>query len=407
MAEILTPGDENELAYIVSEAAAVRMPLEICGAGTKAAIGRPIQTGAVVSTTAMTGITLYEPTELVLSARAGTPLADIETVLAANGQELAFEPLHLECVLGEQSAPCTIGAVFAANLSGARRVFAGAARDHFLGLMAVNGRGEVFKSGGRVMKNVTGYDLCRGLSGSWGTLAVMTDVTMKVLPSAETRQTIILTGLIDEIAIDAMCAALGTPFEVSAAVHLQEMFVSHLSDPELAATGAPITALRIENFASSVTYRIGELAQGLKAFGEISLLDDDRSRLFWSDMRELKMLQGSNDPLWRLSVPPKSGAGVVESIRAHHPTCRAVYDWSGGLIWLVVPAISDAGASEVRRAVASSGGHATLIRADASTRAAVDVFQPLESGVAALSQRIKTAFDPQGILNPGRIYAGG
>jgi len=406
LAEILTPGDENALAYIISEAAAAEMPLEISGAGTKAAIGRPLQTGAVVSTSALTGITLYEPTELVLSARAGTPLAEIETVLAANDQQLAFEPLHLERALGEESGRCTIGAVFAGNLSGSRRILAGAARDHFLGVRAVNGRGEIFKSGGRVMKNVTGYDLCRGLCGSWGTLAVMTDVTMKVLPAAETCQTVVLMGLIDEIAIDAMCAALGTPFEVSAAAHMHETFVSGLSDPKLASSGTSLTALRLENFSSSVSYRIGELRKLMESFGEIAILEEDRSRLFWSDMRELKVLQGSNNPFWRLSVPPKNGAGVVKSIRAHHPACRAVYDWSGGLIWLEVPAISDAGASEVRRAVATSGGHATLIRADVSTRAAVDVFQPLEAGVAALTGRVKSAFDPQGILNPGRMYAG-
>ncbi|MGI9386969.1 MAG: FAD-linked oxidase C-terminal domain-containing protein, partial [Methyloligellaceae bacterium] len=204
----------------------------------------------------------------------------------------------------------------------------------------------------------------------------------------------------------AMCAALGTPFEISAAAHLQEPFVLHLSDADLSAAGASVTALRIENFTSSVTYRTDELKKILKPFGDISVLEGGQSRLFWSDMRQLKILQHSNDTLWRLSVPPKSGADVVESIRAHHPTCAAVYDWSGGLIWLLVPPISDAGASEVRRAVGSSGGHATLIRADVATRAAVDVFQPLESGVAALSKRIKAAFDPHGILNPGRMHAG-
>ena len=400
------PGDENDLANIIAEAVTAGAPLEIRGGGTKAAVGRPIQTAGVVSTSAISGITLYEPRELVLSARAGTPLVEVETALAENNQELAFEPLYLEMVLGEPAAPSTIGAVFASNLSGSRRIYSGAARDHFIGVKAVNGLGELFKSGGRVMKNVTGYDLCRGLSGSWGTLAVMTDVTMKVLPSAESSQTIVLTGLIDDIAIDAMCAALTTPYEVSAAAHLQQSFVARLSDPELSALGAPLTALRVENFSSSVAYRIGKLGEALKAFGDISVLDEDWSQIFWSDMRQLKVLQGSSDPLWRISVPPKSGAKVVESIKAHHPTCQAVYDWSGGLIWLVMPPISDAGASEVRRAVAASGGHATLIRADAATRTAVDVFQPLEDGVTALSGRIKAAFDPHGILNPGRMYAG-
>lgn len=215
MSDHFEPNDEEELAEAVAQAVSSQRPVEVSGAGTKRDIGRPLQTAVRLATENLTGITLYEPSELVLSARAGTPLSKIEDELAKNNQELAFEPVDLGPMLGQGAGLGTIGGVFAANLSGSRRIQVGAARDHFLGLRAVSGRGEIFKSGGRVMKNVTGYDLCRGIAGSWGTLAVMSEVTMKVLPKAQSTATLIFLGLTDEVAVDAMCAALGTPFEIS------------------------------------------------------------------------------------------------------------------------------------------------------------------------------------------------
>ncbi len=406
MAHVIRPVEEKDISSLIAEASAAGTPLEIRGAGSKQSVGRPLQTGAIISTEGLTGITLYEPSELVISAWAGTPLTKIEETLADNDQALAFEPIDLGPVLGGPQGRGTIGAVFATNLSGSRRIMAGSARDHFIGVRAINGQGENFKSGGRVMKNVTGYDLCRGLSGSWGTLAVMTEVTMKVLPMVEETKTLVFSGLLDEIAINVMCTALATPYEVSGAVHLQAPFVQALSDSVLRETKQPLTALRLENFSPSVTYRGGRLKEALASFGNIEVLDNDRSTAFWEDMRVLKVLQNSTDPLWRISSAPKNGARIVGSIQAHHPKCSAIYDWSGGLIWLVMPPSSDAGASEVRRALGECGGYATLIRGDASLRAAIDVFQPLEEGVARLTKGVKNAFDPKGILNPGRMYAG-
>ena len=161
--------------------------LELVGHGSKQAIGRPAQTDATLDLSALTGITLYEPEELVLSAKAGTPIAEIEALVGAEGQQLAFEPMDYAAILGAAAGRGTIGGVLAANLSGPRRIKAGAARDHFLGCTAVSGRGETFKSGGRVVKNVTGYDLCKLMAGSWGTLAAMTEVTIKTLPGARDR----------------------------------------------------------------------------------------------------------------------------------------------------------------------------------------------------------------------------
>jgi len=405
VSDLIEPNDEDELAEAIAQAVSSQVPVEICGAGSKRDIGRPLQTAARLTTENLTGITLYEPSELVLSARAGTPLSDIEDALAANNQELAFEPVDLGPMLGQGADLGTIGAVFASNLSGSRRIQIGAARDHFLGMRAVSGRGEVFKSGGRVMKNVTGYDLCRGVAGSWGTLAVMSEVTMKVLPKAQATATLIFLGLTDQVAVDAMCAAMGTPFEVSGAVHLHKDFAKQLVDSEIMRRPSSVTALRLENFKTSLDYRVGRLTDSLSAYGKIIELDDAASQDFWAGMRTLSFLEGSDNPVWRISTAPGNGAKLVSAL-AKRLDCRASYDWSGGLIWLQTAPTSDAGASEIRRVVAEIGGYANLIRADAGLRATVDVFQPLSPGVAELTVKLKESFDPSGVLNPGRMYLG-
>jgi glycolate oxidase FAD binding subunit len=357
-----------------------------------------------ISTNGLRGITLYEPTELVMSARAGTPVAEIEAELDSRGQMLPFEPIDLGPALGGGAAGGSIGAVFATNISGARRVATGAARDHLLGVRAVNGRGEAFKSGGRVLKNVTGYDVARGLTGSWGTLAVMTEVTFKVVPRPERTATLVLFGLTDELAAEVMCQGLGTPFEVSGAVHLPKSMASRLDTPELRDSGQAVTALRVENLASFVSYRCGKLREALAPYGEGQIFEDGVSLAFWRELRTLSVLQGRTKPLWRISTKPTAGPEVVAAI-SRYMTVEAFYDWSGGLIWLEVPESADAGASDIRRVIAQHGGHATLIRADAGVRAAIDVFQPLDPGLERLTRRLKAAFDPAGILNPGRMYA--
>lgn len=405
MSELIRPRDEEELAAAIAGAAEAQTPLEVRGAGTKQAMGRPLQTASVLTTEMIKGVTLYEPTELVMSARTGTPVAEIEKTLAKNNQQLAFEPVDLGPMLGERAGQGTIGAVFAANLSGSRRIQCGAARDHFLGMRAVSGRGEAFKSGGRVMKNVTGVDLCRGLAGSWGTLAVMSEVTMKVLPKPEATRTLVFTGLTDDVAVDAMCNAMGTPFDVSGTVHLHAAFAKDMLNTEILRRPAPVTALRLENFNKSIDYRVRRLRETLAAFGEPVELDDSASLEFWGGMRSLKFLQNDDNPVWRISTAPANGAHLVGGI-GKRLDCKAAYDWSGGLVWLQTAPSADAGATEVRRVIAEIGGHATLVRADAAVRASIDVFQPPAPGIAALTRKLKESFDPAGILNPGRMYPG-
>ncbi len=401
---IQRPAVEWELRTALQDAAAKKQPVAILGAGTKRDVGRagPVMPG--ISTSALSGITLYEPTELVMSARAGTLLKLIEAELDARGQMLVFEPIDLGPVLGQPAQQGTIGAVFATNLSGARRVAGGAARDHILGVTACTGSAEIIKSGGRVMKNVTGIDVARGLMGSWGTLAVLTETTFKVLPKPQTTATMVLAGLPDEIAIEALCQAMGSPFEVTGAVHLQAGLARRLWHAALNSAGQAITALRIETFESFIGYRAGRLKDVLKAFGDIRVLEHDSSLAFWDELRQLSVLQNSNNLLWRISTAPRLGPQVVNDIR-RYMSVDAFYDWSGGLIWVEVPYSADAGASDIRRVMAVHGGHATLVRADPAIRASVEVFQPVEPGVARLTARLKATFDPHGILNPGRMYA--
>ncbi len=384
----------------MTQAAAAGQPLIVRGHGTKATLGRPPALGDVLDLSGLSGVTLYEPEELVLSAMAGTPLADVEAMLAAHDQMLAFEPAHLAALLDPQATGAgTMGGLFAANLAGPRRISAGAVRDHALGVRAVSGRGEVFKSGGRVVKNVTGYDLPRLLAGSFGTLAVLTEVTLKVLPRPPEAETVLLPGLGWAAAARAMSAAMGSSCEVSGAAYVPEALAGRI--PGL--PGAAVL-LRLEGFAPSVRARRGMLEDVLRPFGSTEGLVGEASAAAWAAVRDVAPFQGSDSVLWRLSTAPIAGPGLAEVLVALLGG-DAFCDWAGGLVWLALPG-PDPAAEAVRAALAPHGGHATLIRAPEEARLRTAVFQPQEPGLAALSRRVKAAFDPVGVLNPGRMHAG-
>jgi glycolate oxidase FAD binding subunit len=394
MPDVLSPRDEKEIADLVVGANRSKEPLAIVGGGTRAGLGRPTQTAATLTTARIAGVTLYQPAELVLSARAGTPLAEIDKLLAAKGQRLPFEPMDHRSLLGTSSEP-TIGGIIAANVSGPRRIQAGAARDSLIGLRAVTGKGDIVKSGGRVMKNVTGYDLVKLLAGSYGTLAVLSEVTLKVLPAPETESTLIFSDLGDEAAVAALSAALGSPFSVTGAAHR----------PAFGREPAR-TFVRVEGFYASVVDRSARLAAELAGFGPAERLDGGSSAQLWRTIRDVELLGSSPKvPIWRISVRPSDGPEVVQAVRRDFD-CRVLYDWGGGLVWLAGGEGEDAGAAVVRAAVAAVGGHATLVRAPRDVRAAVAVFQPLDPPLMALTRQLKQAFDPVGVLNPGRMYEG-
>lgn len=389
------PTTEQDASAIIAEASARRTPLALVGGATKADMGRPAQTEATLSSLGLLGITLYEPAELVIAARAGTPLSEVVRTLADQNQELPFEPMDHRLLLGSTGEP-TIGAVAAANISGPRRIMAGAARDSLIGVRFINGRSEAVKSGGRVMKNVTGLDLVKLVAGSWGTLGFLTEVTFKVLPRPERVATLVLPGLEDARAVAALSAALGSPFEVTGAAHL----------PAGLDGGEARTLIRIEGFSVSVNYRLGELRKLLKRFGAGEVVEGEAAAALWRGVRNgTPLAEPRQSAVWRLSTAPTQGPPLMSLVSQAIPA-RGYYDWGGGLLWIATDSTGDAGATAIRAAVRSVGGHATLVRAPAEVRAAVDVFEPLSEAMMRLTQGIKGSFDPVGILNPGRMYAG-
>jgi len=409
MPEHLRPADAHQLRDVIAWAAAETAPLELVGAGSKRALGRPSACPHLLDLSALVGVTLYEPDELVLGAKAATPLAEIETVLAQHRQQLAFEPADLGPLLGQPPSRGTIGGAVACNLSGPRRFKAGAARDHVLGVKAVSGRGEEFKTGGRVVKNVTGYDLSKLLTGSFGTLAAMTEVTVKVMPAAEKTRTILVTGLGDGEAIEVLGRAARTRYDVSGLAHLPTAVTARSAVSYLSEAGAAVTAMRLEGAGPSVVYRGDRLRPLFTELGPVEELHSHNSATFWCEVRDVARLLALDEApervVWRLSVPPAAGAEVVQPILA---CCggEGYYDWAGGLVWLALDPTADAAGGLVRAAAERAGGSALLVRAAADVRTEVPVFPPEPASLAALTRRIKENFDPRRILNPGRMYAG-
>ena len=391
------PRDEATLAQLVGEAFITRTSIEILGGGSKRAIGPPVEAQSTIDVRSISGVTLHETAELVIGARAGTPLSQLVSRLDAAGQMLPFEPADYRALLGSGDGEPTVGGLVAANMSGPRRISAGACRDSLIGVRFVNGRGEAIKSGGRVMKNVTGYDLSKLMAGAWGTLGILTEAIFKVLPKPEVSGGLVWSGLNDQDAIALMSAALGSPYEVSAAAHLP----AGPSEPAR-------TIIRVENFARSVTYRSGELARSLKRFGSAEMLDERSSTDAFRTIGDVGPFVGKAGAVWRVSLAPSKAAATVAAIRAGGDA-EAFYDWGGGLVWLSLDALeagADCGAALVRGAVAEAGGHVMLIRAPDPARASVPVFEPAAPALDALARRVKAGFDPKGVLNPGRMHEG-
>jgi glycolate oxidase FAD binding subunit len=408
MADTLKARDVKDVEQAVQWACGEGRPLEIVGHGSKRSLGRPTRTDTKLDLSALAGVTMYEPEELVLTAKVGTPLAEIEMLLAGRGQQLAFEPIDCGPLLGGPSGAGTIGGTIAANLSGPRRIKAGSARDHVLGLAAVSGRGETFKSGGRVVKNVTGYDLGKLMTGSWGTLAAMTEVTLKTMPRPETEATVTMFGLDDATAAQAMTAAMGSACDVSGAAHLPPATAARFPIGAAVAARRALTVLRLEGVAPSVAHRKAELQRVLRPLGEPAAIDEIVSRRLWAAIRDVTAFgpgRGLGEqPLWRISTAPSRGPELAARITAA-TAAEVLYDWAGGLLWVAVPPEEGAAARHVRAAVAAMGGSAMLFRATEELRAVTDVFGPQEPSLAALTKRVKEGFDPKGVLNPGRMWA--
>ncbi len=386
MTEVIRPADAQDLCALVADAAQKGTPLELRAGGTLRDVGAPGRETTLVDLSLLRGLVAYDPTELVLTVKPATPLRELEVLLQGHGQMLAFEPWDLSPVFGNPRGSATIGGVVAAAIAGPRRVSAGAGRDHLLGFAALSGRGEMFKAGGKVVKNVTGYDVAKIMAGSWGQIAVLTELTLKVVPRPHSAATIALYGLSPTAAISAMADAVGSPFAVAAAAHI----------PAQSECGrAGITALRLEGFPESVGARVARMRERLADFGDAAHMTEDAAQTFWSAIRDAELMRGA-ETVWRAHIAPSRAAELAKALSG----CGIcwLFDWAGALIWAGAPASTD-----VRAIVEPFGGHATLLRAPLEVRKAYPARHPEPPGVAALCARLKQAFDPAHILDPARF----
>lgn len=393
------PKTEEEAASIISDHAARGAALAVVGGNTRSGFGNAIAAEATLSSRSLAGIVAYNPGEMVMTARAGTPVAEIAAALTEGGQMMAFEPMDHRPLMATEGEP-TIGGVFAANISGPRRFVSGAARDSLLGVRFVNGRGEIVKAGGRVMKNVTGLDLVKLMAGSHGTLGLLTEVTFRVPPRAKTEETIVVSGLNDAEAANAMAAAMALPLDISGAAHLPPTVGWSFLDGKLPEGGAMV--LRIEGLAGSVSVRAEKLTGAMSRLGPVTRLAEEESHRLWRQIRDVKPYADSTmRPVWRVSVAPRTGHQLVAALRLEAGV-DAYYDWQGGLVWMRMEAEPEG--DVLRRYIhALGGGHATLLRATPVHRATTPAFQPQPEAVALLSARVKEKFDPAGIFNPGKM----
>ncbi len=394
---MLTPKSEAEATAMIAAARTKGSRLEIIGNGTKRAVGNAVDAAQTISSSKLSGIVQYNPAELVMVAKAGTPMSEINKALTKNKQMHVFEPADWTAMLGIKGKQ-TIGGIAATNMSGPRRFVAGAARDSLLGVRFVNGKGEIIKNGGQVMKNVTGLDLVRLLSGSWGTLGLLTEVSFKVLPLATAQSTLVFAGLSDADAAALMAKAMATSADVSGAAHLPKNVAAEQG------FNSAITVLRLEGLPETIPVRRDRLLAALDSKASMNEVEGKVSGNLWASIRDvMPFADGTQKPVWRISVAPMSGHAVVADILAD-ANGDAFYDWQGGLVWLRLDDVSDVKGSAVRSAIAKhGGGHATLIRASEAVRQTIPVFHPETAPVAAMSSRIKAALDPDGLFNIGRM----
>lgn len=375
----MTLKTESDVAQYVRDAYAQGRKLRIKGGGTRLTLGNPCDSNRVLSTAGLTGISLYEPGALTIVAASGTPVADIENALATEGQRLPFEPMDHRSLLGSTGTP-TIGGVVACNVSGPARIQTGGCRDSLIGVRFVDGRGEVIKNGGRVMKNVTGYDLVKLMCGSFGSLGVLTDVAFKVLPQTEMKAVLLIEGLSDARAVEALSKALSSPYEVSGAAHVQKGL-----------DGTPVTMIRVEGFENSVIYRAKQLQELLAGYGESSIeTDQDRTISGWKWVRDVEGFADREGDVWRVSVRPADGPKVAAMLE----DSECLFDWGGGLIWALVPK-----GTNVRTSLSGVSGFAERVRGTADE--AIPARAAQNAVVAKIELGLRAKFDPKGILNSG------
>jgi glycolate oxidase FAD binding subunit len=401
---VLRPAADWELASYLADATTAGQRVRIVGSNTRADYGRVGPTTAIVSTDVMRGMTAFDPAGRMISARGGTRLSEVEEELRGAGLMLAFEPVDLAPIYGLEAGWMTVGGMIAVNLAGSRRIVAGSAADSLASVKLVSGSGDLVAAGAEVDGGRTGFDFKRVTAGSLGTLGVIAEATLKVTALPARRATLILLGLNGEIAVEAMGDALAGCPGITGALHLDEALAQRLPYGDLARQGEAVTLLRLEAGSDAGLAAAAKRLYGLlAAYGETFELDDDATAMLWEGVRGMCFVAPGPAPVWRIAVRPSRAGDIVRGIR-RYMTVDVAYDGGGGVLWLVAPASADAGASDIRRVTASIGGAATLVRAEDVVRAVVDCFEPLDQGVETIARKLKAAFDPAGILNPGRLH---
>jgi len=397
------PSSREEIAEIIKNCYKKSIPLEINGKKSKNKIGRNFQSEKTLDLSGYSGIIEYKPEELYIKVKAGTPLKEILEALDKNNQQLAFEPIDFGFLFEGKSNGGTIGGVIACNFAGPRRFKVGSARDHVLGFQGINGKGEIIKSGGTVVKNVTGYDLCKLVSGSYGTLTVLTELSIKVLPKSESSKTLIINNPHLKKAMEYLGTALSSSTDPSGGVFYPERFENNFVFNDLTHKGA-LTAIRIEGPTNSVDQRISRLVKELSLLeNEYSVLDNFQTDLFWSKTRNLEVFSNLKNNLLRVIVPVSETLNVIQKLKKYE--INYFLDWGGNLIWLELETISLKILREIKEITQEHSGYFTIIKLEDDLKASADIFT-IDPIKYKISEKIKKSFDPKRIFNPGKMYSG-
>jgi len=405
------PQNEKEVSNFIKKFYKSSIPIEIIGSGSKRKIGKKLQCTKTLNLSKLNGIIEYLPEELYIRVKAGTLIKKIEEELKKNKQQLAFEPIDFGYLLNGKSDYGTAAGQVACNISGPRRFKVGSVRDHVLGFRGVNGRGEIIKSGGVVVKNVTGYDLCKLICGSYGTLVALTEITFKVLPSPEESKTLVIHNQKLEFAANFLDQAISSSNDISGAIFLpKEPEVSgcvmniektfKLND--LKHEGS-ITAIRIEGSRNSINQRFKNLIKGLKIINfDLSTLEAYQSEIFWNKVKSLEFFSNSKNSILRIVIPPSECVKLVYQFSNKY---KYYLDWGGALMWMEAFELSEEMFESIRKKVVKLGGYVTMIKNSDYLPYVDDVFT-INRDRFNISQNIKKSFDPKGILNSGKMYTG-
>ena len=401
--DIYKPDNEKDLQEIIKYCFKKNLPIEIIGRGTKNQIGKRLQCAKTLDMSNISGIIDYKPEELYITVKAGTPILTIQNELKKNNQHLAFEPVNFSELFKKDSNEGTIGGTLSCNFSGSRRFKVGSARDHILGFKGFNGKGEKIKSGGTVVKNVTGYDLSKLITGSFGTLLVLSEITLKVLPLQTDTKTIVVSGLSLEHALGILGSAISSSNDPSGAVVYPDSLRNNFVFNDLTHPGS-ITAIRVEGSKTSTEQRINNLIQDLSLLDKnVTVIDSIQSEIFWEDTRSIKVFSKNQKNILRAVVPPSETINLINRLKSFHPTY--FIDWGGSLIWIELDYLSNQKIDQIRKRILVADGYLTVIKSPENIKSSSELFT-IDPIKFKISQNIKKSFDPKRIFNPGKMYTG-